>query len=473
MPRTVTLVDALRKIEILHDLEDRQIRWIADHVEEQHANAGEALLREGEPADAMFFVLAGQFRFQNESAGLDSPAFFAEAGDVTGKLPFSRMTHWGGTARATTAVWAARLEETDFDEMLRAIPPLNQRLVSLMADRIRETTRSQQQDEKLSALGKLSAGLAHEINNPAAAAKRAVGVLRAVFDRLREANLAIDQQDVTCEQRKLITAVEHNAGQRSATAMSRLQVSDLEQELGEWLEARKIANAWDLAPLIAEAGVRPEQLKGMAERFSPESLGPVLTRISSTVAANHLLSELQHSLDRITDLVGAIKEYSYMDQAAMQEADLHDGIESTLTIMAYKLRKNNVEVVRDFDRSLPKICAYGRELNQVWTNLIDNAADAMAQGGTLRLRTRAAGADVLVEVADTGSGMSPDVQQRIFDPFFTTKPVGEGTGLGLDAVMRIVRKHHGDVRVQSKPGETIFTVRLPTAMTPNKEQLLA
>ena len=465
MPQTLTLNDALRKIDMLHDLDDQQIQWIAGHGEEQHAAAGEAMLKEGEPADAMFLILEGQFRFQNESGGVDAPAFFAEAGEVTGKLPFSRMTVWGGTARATKPVWALRVHETIFDEMLRAIPALNQRLISLMADRIRETTRSQHQTEKLSALGKLSAGLAHEINNPAAAAKRAVGILREVFDRLRDANIAMDHQGITCEQRMLISAIESTASGAAATtaSKSRLELSDLEQELGEWLESRKVANAWDLAPLIAEAGVRPERLSGLAEQFSCSALGPVLTRISSTVAADHLLSELQHSLDRITDLVCAIKDYSYMDQSPEREVDLHDGIESTLTIMTYKLRKNNIEVVRDFDRSLPRVCAYGKELNQVWTNLIDNAADAMQNGGTLHITTRPGGTDILIGIADTGTGISPSVQSQIFDPFFTTKGVGEGTGLGLDAVVRIVRKHHGDIQVESKPGKTLFTVRLPKA----------
>jgi signal transduction histidine kinase len=470
MPQTIAMTEALRKVHLLEDLEDQQIQWLADHVEELHAVDGEIILREGEPADSLLFVITGGIRYQRESAP-DSPAFFAEAGDVSGKLPFSRMTKVGGTGRAIGNLWVGRLRERYFDEMLRVIPPLNQRLVSLMADRIRETTRNQQQTEKLTALGKLSAGLAHEINNPAAAAKRAVGTLREVFDRLREANVEMDRQGINCEQRHLITTIENHAAEnaKAASSMGRIEISDLEQELGAWLEGHKVPKAWDLAPLMAESGVRPEKLNGLAEKFACPTLGPVLTRISSTVAAEHLLSELQHSLDRITDLVHAIKEYSYMDQASQQEVDIHDGIESTLTIMAYKLRKNNVEVAREFDRSLPKVCAYGRELNQVWTNLIDNAADAMKGGGTLRIATRSGGGDILVDIADNGPGMSQEVRERIFDPFFTTKPVGEGTGLGLDAVGRIVRKHHGEIRVQSKPGETIFTVRIPKAKAPEKE----
>jgi signal transduction histidine kinase len=469
MPATLTLTGALRKIEMLQDLEYHQIEWIADHVEEIHAPIGVALLREGEPADAMFFIFDGELRIQREHGGGDAPVIIAGMGEVTGRLPYSRMTTWMGTVRASTPVWCARLLERDFDEMLRVIPALNQRLVSLMADRIRETTKNQQQNEKLSALGKLSAGLAHEINNPAAAAKRAVSVLREVFDRLRQANRAIDAQGPTCDQRQLITTIEDNASAKKSVSLSPLETSDLEQELGAWLEGRGVGNAWALAPFMADAGVHPEQLSVLAEKFSCGALEPVLTRVSSTVAANHLLNELQHSLERITDLVTAIKDYSYMDQAPQQDVDLHDGIESTLTIMAYKLRKNHVEVIREYDRTLPHVCAYGRELNQVWTNLIDNAADAMKNGGKLSIATRQDDADILVDLRDTGPGMTAEVQRRIFDPFFTTKAVGEGTGLGLDTVMRVVRKHRGDVRVQSKPGETVFTVRLPKSAAPPPE----
>jgi signal transduction histidine kinase len=385
-------------------------------------------------------------------------------GHVTGMLPFSRMTHFMGTARATTPMWIARMRTDKFPEMLQKIPVLGTRLVGVMSDRIRETTKSEQQRDKLMSLGKLSAGLAHEINNPAAAATRAAAALRESLQALSDANRRLDHRELTHEQRVFITQMEANAVKalEAPHALDPIDAADREEELRAWLEAHGSKNAWMHAPLMAEAGVTVERLEWLATQLDHAIMNDVFDRVGATVTANKLASEIQHSILRITDLVAAVKEYSYMDQAPEQEIEIHDGLESTLKIMEYKLRTNRVEVERNYDRSLPRVCAFGRELNQVWTNLIDNAADAMKDGGRLRISTQRDDGAVIVDIQDSGPGIPAQILQKIFDPFFTTKPVGEGTGLGLDTVSRIVRKHRGAVNVESKPGETHFRVRLPS-----------
>jgi len=459
-----SLAEGLRKVAVLSDLPDDQIEWIVANSENEHYEPGDTLIREGDPADSLFFLIEGQGRFQRESLGPDSPVGMIFGGNVTGMLPYSRMTHYVGTARILAPTWIARVRTDKFPEMLQKIPVLGARLVGIMSDRIRETTKNEQQRDKLMALGKLSAGLAHEINNPAAAASRAAAALREALAALGEANRRLDHRVLTLEQRAFITAMERNAIDvlEAPPKLSPLEASDREDELGAWLEQHGSKNAWMHAPLMAEAGVTIDRLEWLATQIGPDILNDVFDRVGATVTANKLAFEIQHSISRITDLVSAVKEYSYMDQAPEQEIDVHDGLESTLKIMAYKFRKNQIEVVRDYDTTLPRVCAFGRELNQVWTNLIDNAADAMKDGGVLRISTRGDGPGIVVDIQDSGPGIPKELQSRIFEPFFTTKGVGEGTGLGLDTVMRIVRKHSGDIRVQSKPGETHFCVHLPS-----------
>jgi len=457
------LAEGLRTIPVLSDLSDEQIEWIVTHSKSEHYEPGAVLFREGDLADSLFFIVEGHMRFQKESLGPDAPVFYASSGQVSGMLPYSRMTHATGTVRILAPTWLARVHTDQFPEMLQRIPQLGTRLVAIMSDRIRESTKLEQQRDKLTALGKLSAGLAHEMNNPAAAASRAAAALREALSSLSDANSRLDQYSLDCSQRTFITDVERNALQRIDTLqpLDPLEASDREDELGNWLEQHDVKCAWQHAPVMAEFGVTTERLENLASQLEPGTLSDVLDRVTATVNASKLAKEIQHSISRITDLVSAVKEYSYMDQAPEQEIDIHDGLESTLTIMAYKLRKNQIEVVRDYDRSLPKVCAFGRELNQVWTNLIDNAADAMKNGGRLRISTRRNSLGAAVDIEDTGSGIPAEIQQRIFEPFFTTKAVGEGTGLGLDTVVRVIRKHRGEIRVESKPGETHFRVQLP------------
>ncbi|MFZ1084729.1 MAG: ATP-binding protein [Terracidiphilus sp.] len=344
--------------------------------------------------------------------------------------------------------------------MLQRMPLLGQRLVSIMADRIRETTRIETQRDKLVALGKLSAGLAHELNNPAAAAQRATASLREALETVREASIRLARHALSTEQRERILSFERQAKHSLDNSADPLAQGDREERIITWLEARHMPDAWKIAPAIADADVEISKLECLAGDVGDEVLSDALIRIASLLTIAKLIDEIEISTKRISYLVQAIKEYSFMDQAAMKEVDIHQGIENTLTILQHKI-KDGIIVAREYDESLPRICAFGGELNQIWTNLMANAIEAMHGKGKLRVRTARELDRVLVEIGDNGPGIPPEVLPHLFEPFFTTKGVGEGTGLGLDTVSRIIRNHHGEIRVLSQPGDTRLQVFLP------------
>jgi signal transduction histidine kinase len=453
---------ALRQIQIFSDLRDDQLQWFASNSEELRFSPGDIIIHEGAPADALFVLIEGEIRGRRESGGADSPSFVGHAGQVLGMLPFSRMTQFPLTARATSPVWLLRLRKDRFDEMLQRIPELLPRLIGVLADRIREYSRAEQQRDKLSALGKLSAGLAHELNNPASAAGRAAQGLREYMRELRRINKALDHKSLSCEDRSVLVAFEESLLDRLASAPARdpLEQSDLEEELASWLRSRNVPNDSRLASGLVDAGVDLVALQELGSQFRGDVFSPILSRIVFSIGAEKLTREVEASAGRISELVRAIKEYTYMDQAPEQEVDIHHGLESTLTMLNFRL-KHGVEVKREFDPSLPHVFAHGSELNQVWTNLIDNALDAMGGKGELRIRTARELDSILVEITDNGSGIPDQVKPHVFEPFFTTKGVGDGTGMGLDTVYRIVRAHRGDISFDSQPGRTSFQVRLP------------
>ena len=455
-----SVVDELRRVPVFADLPEDQLAWLAERFEEVRLEPGATYARQGDPIEHLFVILEGELRLQRQDI-LDGFNFILTAGQITGLLPYSRLTHYRGTGRAVTASKALRLHKDYFPEMLQRMPELGKRLVALMSDRIRETTRLETQHEKLMALGKLSAGLAHELNNPAAAARRASSSLIEALEAVRDASLRLMQRPLTNEQRQAIAGFEREIGQRAPSISSNpLELSDREERITEWLEARQVQEAWKIAPVLAEFGVEIGNLEGLAGDIGEAVLGAALARIASLLVIYGLVREIDNSTRRISDLVRAVKEYSYMDQAPFQEVDIHQGLDNTLMIFGHRL-KGGVSLVRDYAPDLPRVCAYGSELNQVWTNLIDNALDAMGAQGELRVRTGRELDGVLVEIGDNGPGISKEIQARIFDPFFTTKGVGDGTGLGLDTACRIVRNHHGTISLESKPGDTRFQVRLP------------
>ncbi|HLZ12368.1 MAG TPA: ATP-binding protein [Candidatus Acidoferrum sp.] len=453
----------LKKFAVFADLSAEDLLWLAERMDEITMAAGEIYAQPGEPVDYLTLMMEGELQFQRLGS-TGSPVFVSVAGEITGRLPFSRLTHFKGIGRAVMPTRMIRLHRKHFPEMMVRIPVLVERLVGLMSDRIREVTRTETQQEKLMALGKLSAGLAHELNNPAAAAQRATQNLLAAMETIRAVSLRLLRHKSTEEQRLAIFEFEVRAGKRASDASGAppdpLELSDREQRVTDWLTRNNVSEPWSIAATLAEGGVDEAELDQFASVMGSELVKDALHRVAGIVGVFGLVREIENSSRRISDLVGAIKRYSYMDQSALQEVDLREDLENTLKIFGHRI-KSGVAVVRKYDGALPRVCAYGGELNQVWTNLIDNAIDAMQGKGELEITTCKELDYAVVEIQDNGPGIPEAIQSRIFEPFFTTKSVGDGTGLGLDAVARIVRRHHGFIEVESKPGETCFTVRLP------------
>ena len=451
----------LLRVPAFADLPDDQITWFLSHSQEVHLAAGDIYVRQGDPADWMFVILDGQFQWRGEFGG-QTVVIPSKVGDVTGMLPFSRMKQFTVTGRAVTEGRVLKFPASLFPELVQKMPELTTRLVGLMSDRIREATRIEQQRDRLASLGKLSAGLAHELNNPASAAKRASGQLRDILKRIKDASHELGKRELTAAQKSEIEKLEASLIQRDEPPPDALTISDLEDQLDSLFRSHGQSDLWQLAAELARKDVKPDVLEALFAALDADTARAALLRIAASLEVASLLNEIESSTSRISDLVRAIKEYTFMDQAPVQNVDIVKSLETTLTILNHKL-KHGVVVQRDYHRVPLLVNSFGSELNQVWTNLIDNAIDAMGGKGELRVRTYREDTCVVVEIGDNGPGISPEIRTHIFEPFFTTKGVGEGTGLGLDTVQRIVRKHRGNIQVNSKPGDTRFQVWLPLA----------
>jgi signal transduction histidine kinase len=451
----------LRRVPAFVDLPDDQLDWFIGQAQEIALKAGEPYLNLGDPADAMFVVMEGQLQGRGEFGG-EIFLFNSNAGNIVGVLPFSRMKHYTVSGRALTDSRLLRFPAELFPQLIQKMPDLTQRLVNLMSDRIRETTRAEQQRDRLAGLGKLSAGLAHELNNPASAARRATSQLRNVLKKIRDASHELGARELTATQKAEIEKLETSFMQQDSTPPDTLTLATLEEEIDSWLRAHGQDDLWQLASDLAHKNVKPEMLERLFAIVDAGTARAALCRIAASVEIANLLNQIESSTGRISDLVLAIKEYTFMDQSPVQNIDVVKGLETTLTILHHKL-KRGVTVHRDYQRVPLLVNSFGSELNQVWTNIIDNAIDAMGGKGELRVRTYRDDTCVVVEIGDNGPGIAANVLPHIFEPFFTTKGVGQGTGLGLDTTSRIVRKHRGHIQVNSKPGDTRFQVYLPLA----------
>jgi len=460
----VTTLKELRQVPLFEGLTDEQLGEVLEDGSEAFIPAGEVGGREGEPVDHLYVILEGEFRWSKKVDGGEvvmntygSGKFFAEVPLLLGK-PF--LATW--RALADSRVFA--LPNEAFRRMLTTHPPFSNAVLEMLAQRIQVLYSVAQQRERLSSLGTLAAGLAHELNNPASASRRAARRLRDSLENRRTLDMRLTRAaargEIDLPQLDALERIVHEAlGRDRAPALTSLEQSDLEEEVALWLNDRGVEEAWDLSHTLVGAGLGIADLELVGGAVPPDALGYLETLL---VAAG-LVDEIEDSSMRISNLVATMEGYSYMDRAPTQEVDVNEGLDNTLAILRYRLE--DIEVERDYDESLPRITAHGSELNQVWTNLIDNAIDAVADGdntGRVRLRTTQERDRLLVEISDNGPGIPAEIQDRIFEPFFTTKDVGKGAGLGLDVSYRIVvGRHSGDIRIVSKPGDTRFQIRLP------------
>jgi signal transduction histidine kinase len=453
-------VDHIHQLALFADVDRQDLEWLFSTAEPLEIPAGHVLMREADPGGSLYLVIEGEFEFTKRSGAQEVVLAVRGAGEVIGEMSLLDQSPRSATARATRDSRLLMIKQDAFRQLLSKSPAATLAILRTVTMRLRNTEGMLRQTEKMAALGTLSAGLAHELNNPAAAARRSVDQLRDALGEWLRLNGAIFGLGLAPDQLQLFNALRDEIDRRglSPVHLNPLTRSDLESAMQEWLEQHAVENAWEIAPTLVTFGWDARALEML------KSLGAALPVAVRWMAAGSsvygLLDEIGASAERISEIVKAVKSYSYLDQAPIQQVEVTEGLENTLVILKHKL-KQGVTVHREYATDLPQIEAYASELNQVWTNIIDNAIDAMKHKGEIVLRTYRQTDHVVVEITDNGPGIPPEIRTRIFEPFFTTKPPGSGTGLGLHISYNIIQKHHGEITVESQPGSTRFRVRLP------------
>jgi len=469
--------EELTKLFLFEALDPEQLDWLSTNGRVETRAQGEVVYGEGDPATCFFVLLEGCVAMRRwvEGANVevnrtDQVGVYAGATASFVKVEAGQRYANGLVAVTDCRFWV--IDAGMFGDKIRVWFPMAMHMLEGLATGMRNSQLVVGQRERLLSLGRLAAGLTHELNNPASAAVRATASLRERVSKMRGKLSHLASADIDGHEFAAMVDLQEAAVERMAKVtreLTPMETSQAEDELGDWLDDHDVQGSWDVAPVLVAAGADEAWLDELAEHVSPAILSDAVHWVAYALDTEQLMNEIEDATTRISTLVGAAKQYSQMDRASHADVDVHEGLKSTIMMLKHKIMApGNITLVKDLAEGLPKVPAYPAELNQVWTNLIDNAVQAMPDGGTLTIRTRLETDDVLIEVCDTGTGIPQELQERIFEPFFTTKPVGEGTGLGLDISYRVIaQRHGGDLRVQSVPGDTRFQVRLPL-LTPER-----
>jgi len=455
--------DFLRNVPLFSSLPGDDLERLCLDAEEIELTEGQHLFSEGDMAEMAYVIKDGEIEVVKESNGREVLLAVRGPGEVIGEMALLEAKPRMASVRARTPSTLVGIRKEQIDELLATSLSAATTMFYTVLGRWRTSEAMLIQSEKMAELGTLTAGVAHELNNPAAAVQRGTSQLQAALAQQSQAQAALGDLLTRPELREKLDALESRVREQSGPlpGLDALARSDRESELEGWLEAQGATNVWDIAPKLVDLGFEPAQLDELAPSFPPGTFPRVAAWLAAIYTVNTLVAEVLEGARRISAIIKALKSYSYLDQAPVQAVNIQEGIENTLLILRSKL-KTGITVHREYAPDLPAIQGYGSELNQVWTNILDNAVDALGGQGEITIRTRAEDKWVVVEIEDNGPGMPPAVQKRIFEPFFTTKPVGKGTGLGLHISYNIVvHKHRGDIKVFSEPGKTCFQVRLP------------